>query len=146
DPLCRRSRRRPVRLATVVTVDVVPTALGPYTLLAPLAQGGMGAVHFAVRSDPTARGPLILIKTLKSSLVEVEDYAGRFLDEAKVALRLRHQNLCEVFEAGNDEGTFYLAMELIEGVTFKRLMSLLEQKKRALSTTEAAALVVALLR
>jgi serine/threonine protein kinase len=125
---------------------VDPVIVGPYTLVAPLAQGGMGAVHFAVKNESIEKRPLLLIKTLKSSLVEVADYAGRFNDEAKVALRLRHKNLCEVFDAGEDHGTFYLAMELIEGVTFKRMHALLDQHKRKLTSTEATALGVALLR
>lgn len=126
--------------------------LGPHLLLAPLADGGMGAVFLATQADPRdARGVaqprhLCLVKTLKTGLATVADYRPRFIDEMRVAVLLRHDNLCQVYGGGESGGEFYLSMELIEGVTFKRLLSLLQQRQARLTTTQAAALAVGLLR
>jgi serine/threonine protein kinase len=125
-----------------------PRVLGPYVLLAPLAHGGMGSVFVAAdaHADRDGSRPLCLVKTLKVGVAEEFDNRDRFVDEAKVALTLRHENLCRVMGSGNDGGEFYLAMELIEGVTFKRLAALLHAAKRRLADNEVMCLAVGLLR
>jgi eukaryotic-like serine/threonine-protein kinase len=120
--------------------------LGPWVLLAPLAHGGMGSVFIAAKADPREPRTLCLVKTLKTGLASVSDYRPRFLDEARIAVLLRHEHLCQVFGGGEDDGEFWLAMELIEGVTFKRLVSLLKDRGHQLSEAQAVALVVATLR
>jgi serine/threonine-protein kinase len=123
-----------------------PRLLGSYALLSPLAQGGMGSVFLAVRRDQPTPRSLILVKTLKAGVADAADYAARFVDEARVAVRLRHTNLCAVFEADAVDGEFFLAMELIEGITFKRLLALLGNVGERLTPPQAVALAVALLR
>ena len=125
-----------------------PRVLGPYVLLSPLAQGGMGTVFIAapVAHDADSDRPLCLVKTLKTGMASVSDYRPRFIDESKIAVLLRHENLCQVFGGGEAGGEFYLAMELIEGLTFKRLLSLLQLKEKQLSNTQATALAIGLLR
>lgn len=120
--------------------------LGPWVLLAPLAHGGMGSVYFATKADPREPRTLCLVKTLKTGLASVSDYRPRFLDESRIAVLLRHPHLCEVTGGGEDGGEFWLAMELIEGVTFKRLAGLLQHREKQLSPSQAVALVVATLR
>jgi serine/threonine-protein kinase len=126
---------------------VEPTRiLGPYALLSPLAQGGMGSVYLAVRLDQEPPRSLLLVKTLKAGLADANDYTARFADEMRVAVQLRHPNLCAVFEGGNEAGEFFLAMELIEGITFKRLLALLNTQGQRVTATQAVALAVAMLR
>jgi len=120
--------------------------LGPWVLLAPLAHGGMGSVFIAAKADPREPRTLCLVKTLKTGLASVSDYRPRFLDESRIAVLLRHEHLCQVAGGGEDAGEFWLAMELIEGVTFKRLVALLQQREKQLSPAQAVALVVATLR
>ena len=132
------------RLARVESSS--PRILGAYALLSALGQGGMGSVYLATRVDQAAPRSLLLVKTLKAGLADAKDYAARFADEMRVAVCLRHPNLCAVFEGGNEAGEFFLAMELIEGITFKRLLALLNVRGERLSTTQAVALTVAVLR
>ena len=75
-----------------------PKKFGKYHLLAPLAQGGMGALYLAVTGD---RGleRLMVIKTVLPHLADNE-YLARFRDEAKVVVKLSHGNLIPVFDAG----------------------------------------------
>ncbi len=126
--------------------EETPRALGPYLLLEPLGQGGMGSVYVAAPVRGGANRRLCLVKTLKTGMASVNDYRPRFIDESRVAVLLRHPNLCWVFEGGEDQGEFWLAMELIEGVTFKRLIAMLKQHGAQLSTTQATALAVGMLR
>jgi eukaryotic-like serine/threonine-protein kinase len=90
-----------------------PRKFGKYHLLAPLAQGGVGALYLAVTGD---RGleRLLVIKTVLPHLAG-EEYFARFRDEAKVVVKLSHGNLIPVFDAGQVDGELFLAMEFIEG-------------------------------
>lgn len=121
-----------------------PRTLGPYTLLVPLAQGGMGSVVIAA---PAAEpGRLCLLKLLKPGLASQEDYLPRFIDESKVAVALSHENLCRVLGSGEAAGELFLEMELIEGVTLKRLVELATRGGRKPTQVESIALVVNVLR
>ncbi len=93
--------------------DKYPRPFGRYSLLAPLAQGGMGALYLACVGD---RGleRLCVIKTVLPHLADPE-YVARFRDEAKVVVRLSHGNLVPVFDAGMVEGELYLAMDHVDG-------------------------------
>ena len=85
-----------------------PKKFGKYHLLAPLAQGGMGALYLAVTGD---RGleRLMVIKTVLPHLADAE-YVARFRDEAKVVVKLSHGNLIPVFDAGLVGGELFLAV------------------------------------
>ena len=90
-----------------------PKKFGKYHLLAPLAQGGMGALYLAVAGD---RGleRMMVIKTVLPHLADAE-YVARFRDEAKVVVKLSHGNLIPVFDAGLVGGELFLAMDFVEG-------------------------------
>ena len=90
-----------------------PRRLGKLTLLARLGEGGMASVYVASVGDgPLAR--LAAVKLLRANAPDM-DYRGRFEDEAKVVVRLHHNNIVDVREAGDVDGQLYILMELIEG-------------------------------
>jgi serine/threonine protein kinase len=93
--------------------DKYPREFGRYTLLAPLAQGGMGALYLACVGEQGLER-LCVIKTVLPHLADPE-YVARFRDEAKVVVRLSHGNLVPVFDAGMVDGELYLAMDYVEG-------------------------------
>lgn len=90
-------------------------ALGRYTLLERLARGGMGEVWLA-----SARGSLgfekrLVLKTILPERSNTRLYVELFAREARLSARLSHPNLVEVFDFGEDDGVFYLAMEYLRG-------------------------------
>ncbi len=90
-----------------------PRSLGDMTLLATLGEGGMATVYLAgVGDGPLAR--ICAVKLLRAGLPD-HDYRTRFLDEARLVVRLHHNNIVDVRNAGEIEGQFYIAMEAIEG-------------------------------
>jgi serine/threonine protein kinase len=114
----RKARKLSVVAPSAHVADVerrgVPETgrLGRYTLLAPVARGGMGTI-WAARDG--VDGPLVAVKTLHAEGANDPSLRTMFLDEARVATAVRHPNVCHVVEAGEDRGTLYLAMEWIEG-------------------------------
>lgn len=90
-----------------------PRVLGDLTLLATLGEGGMATVYLAgVGTGPLAR--MCAVKLLRANLPD-HDYRTRFLDEARLVVRLHHNNIVDVRAAGEFDGQLYIAMEAIEG-------------------------------
>ena len=90
-----------------------PRQLGNVTLLAALGEGGMATVYLASLGQG-ASARLVAVKLLRAGLPD-HDYRTRFIDEAKLVLRLHHPNIVEVREAGEFEGQLFIVMSLVEG-------------------------------
>lgn len=90
-----------------------PQRLGNMKLLARLGEGGMASVFLAAVGE----GPLARLCAVKRVRVDKADseYRGRFVDEAQVVVRLHHNNLVDVREAGEVGGQLFIAMELVQG-------------------------------
>lgn len=97
-----------------------PRRFGKYVLLKPLAKGGMGEVYMAAGGEIGGFEKLCVIKKVISEKAD-RSKANRFLDEAKVVLRLSHAALVNTFDAGEVEGEFYIAMELVEGKDLREM-------------------------
>jgi len=86
--------------------------IGPYEVLAPLGQGGMGEVY---RARDTKLDRDVALKLLPESVVGDRDRELRFEREAKTLAALNHPNIAHVYDAGTDPAGTYLVMELVEG-------------------------------
>src|SRR5688500_7307308 len=126
------------------TAGQFPRRFGKYPLLAPLAQGGMGALYLAVTGE---RGleKLLVIKTVLPHLADAE-YLARFRDEAKVVVKLSHGNLIPVFDAGQVEGELFLAMDFVEGKDLRAVWNRCAHKGVAFPVDVAVYLVKELCR
>ena len=91
-----------------------PRMFGKYALLRPFARGGMGEIFMAASGEVLGAEKLCLIKKVPEDR-DSPGLTARLLDEAKVAVRLNHMNLVQVFDAGQVDDELYIAMEMIEG-------------------------------
>ena len=101
-------------------LDRYPKRFGKYILLKPLARGGMGEIYVAVSGDIDGFEKLCVIKKVLPEKAD-QGKANRFLDEAKVVLKLSHGNLVVTFDAGDVDGEFFIAMELVEGKDLREI-------------------------
>ena len=92
---------------------------GRYTLLEPLARGGMGQVHLALYGDPGLEKFCAIKKILASS--QTPDALLRFQSEVEITLRMSHGNLVSVFDVGVLGQEAYMAMELVEGENLRTI-------------------------
>ena len=92
------------------------TRLGPYDILAPLGQGGMGEVY---KAQDTRLDRLVAIKVLPSHLAADPAARSRFDREARAIAGLNHPNICALFDVGRDQDHDFLVMELLEGETLQ---------------------------
>lgn len=96
--------------------------LGRYVLCYELASGGMATVYLARTEGSSGFDRLVALKIIHPHLAKQREFVDMFLDEAKIAARIVHPNVCSVFDFGEEEGTYYLAMDYLVGETMGRLM------------------------
>jgi serine/threonine-protein kinase len=95
---------------------------GKYEILSRLREGGMGTIYL-VRHRLLDK--IRVIKVLRAHVSADPDVKRRFLDEARMATRLNHPNLCTIHDFAIDEdATGYLVMEYIEGVNLAELLAM----------------------
>ena len=119
-------------------VEVSGSALGKYTLLAKLATGGMAEIFAAKRSE----GDVVVVKRILPQYADHPHFVQMFLDEARVASRIRHPNVCQVFELGRIGKQYFIAMELLEGVTLARLIARIAKSGRRIDIPVALGIIV----
>lgn len=123
---------------------------GRYLVGPRVARGGMASVHEAVdqRLHRT-----VAVKIMHPGLGDDGDFAARFVREARAAARLSHPNIVAVYDQGDDDGTLFLAMELVTGHTLRdtvtkeapmppaRALALLEPVVSALAAAHRAGII-----
>ena len=95
------------------------TRIGKYEVVERIGQGAMGEVYKA--RDPVLNR-FVAIKTMTGVLTADDELVERFRREAQAAARLNHLNIVTVYDFGEEQGKFYMAMELLEGVDLKEII------------------------
>ncbi len=97
-----------------------PTGPLRYEIIDEIARGGMGVVF---RAKDTVLNRTVAYKILSESLKNNPTAVKYFLREARAAAALSHQNIVTVYDAGEQNGEYYMAMELVHGETLKSLIT-----------------------
>ncbi len=103
--------------------------VGPYTLCDEIAKGGMGAVYTARLTNDPRPDHLLAIKLLHSGLAADPQFVSMFQDEAEIASRIEHPNVCDVFGFGEWHGRHYLAMEYLIGESLEEVAERIKSSK-----------------
>jgi serine/threonine-protein kinase len=98
-----------------------PERIGRYKLCFELASGGMATVYLARVDGASGFEKLVALKRIHRHLAKEKKYVDMFLDEAKIASRITHPNVCSVFDFGHADGEYYIAMEYLVGEPLSRL-------------------------
>jgi eukaryotic-like serine/threonine-protein kinase len=93
---------------------------GRYKVLRRIGSGGMADVYCA---EDIHLGRQVAIKVLHRRFAQDQEFVERFRREAKSAAGLNHPNVVGVFDRGEHEGTYYIAMEFLEGRTLKEIVA-----------------------
>jgi hypothetical protein len=96
------------------------STFGRYVVGEPIGRGGMGVVYRA-RQDGLDRD--VALKVLSPRLAADADFVRRFEREARTLASLNHPNIVAIYDTGVESGTPYLSMELVEGVSLRRLLA-----------------------
>jgi len=95
---------------------------GRYELLYPYAQGGMATVWLARVRGKHGFEKLYAVKTILPHLASDTAFRNMFLDEARIAARIRHTNVAEIEDLGEDDGHLYMVLEWLQGDAWSKLV------------------------
>lgn len=106
-----------------------------YEIVSNIGTGGMADVY---KAKDHKLNRFVAIKVLKQEFRADTTFIRKFRSEAQAAAGLTHPNIVNVYDVGDDEGVYYIVMELIEGITLKEYIS----KKGKLSIKEATSIAI----
>jgi serine/threonine protein kinase/Tfp pilus assembly protein PilF len=95
------------------------TFAGRYQVIEELGHGGMGRVY---KVQDTKIGEKIALKLIRPEAGLDKTSLERFSNELKLARKIRHKNVCQMFDLGEDQGTRYITMEYVHGEDLKQLI------------------------
>jgi eukaryotic-like serine/threonine-protein kinase len=100
-----------------------PQIFGKYVLEREIAAGGMARVYLATLRGAVGFEKRLVVKQIRTELASDEAFVTRFVEEAKTAVELSHPNIVPVYELGVEQGVYYIAMELCEGLTLSEVLA-----------------------
>jgi serine/threonine protein kinase len=106
-------------LAPLEADVLVGTRLGPYNIVEVIGRGGMGVVY---RGEHDLLRRSVALKIVGPDLAADDEFRERFIREARAAAALDHPGIVAVYDAGEIEGTLYMAMQYIAGTDLARLL------------------------
>ena len=108
-----------------------PRKLGVYDIGKQLGIGGMAQVYEAQRVGPHGFTKRVAVKRILPAIARDPAFVRMFIDEAKLAARLEHPNIVQVFDFGEDKNELYLAMEIVDGTSVTHVLRTLAAHKEA---------------
>ncbi len=96
---------------------------GDYQLRYQIASGGMGTVYLARDFGPAGFVRAVAVKRIHPHLAGKRKFVDMFLDEARIVSRISHPNVCRIYDFGQVDGTYYMAMEYLVGESLAGVMN-----------------------
>jgi len=125
------------------TAPWLPSLLGTYELVRPLAQGGMADIYLARRVGPGRFERHVAVKVLSEARAADAEACSMFLDEARLVAMLNHHNIASVLEVDVVDGKHYLAMEYVHGADLREILSRAQRAGQLLPLETAVSIVCA---
>ncbi len=114
-----------------------PLRLGRFELLMELSHGGMATLYLARMRGPQTFQKLVALKKIHDHLAKESEFVQMFLDEARIAAKIEHPNVASIYELGEADGSYYMAMEYVHGENLKDIIRASVQQRRLLPWTIA---------
>lgn len=108
--------------------EQLPRQFGKYTLLRKIASGGMAELFLALHRSVAGFEKLIVIKRILPSMNQDKAFIDMLLHEARIAATLSHPNIVQIFDVGQIEGLFFIAMEHIHGEDIQSIVRAMKGK------------------
>ncbi|MFO0566095.1 MAG: serine/threonine-protein kinase [Polyangiaceae bacterium] len=122
-----------------------PRVVGRYILYDEIASGGMATVHVGRLVGPAGFTRTVAIKRLHPQFAKDPEFVSMFLDEARLAARIRHPNVVSTLDVVALEGELFLVMEYVQGESLARLLRACQIDQRRIPPRVASAIVVSAL-
>ncbi|MEO7096005.1 MAG: serine/threonine-protein kinase, partial [Polyangiales bacterium] len=119
--------------------------LGRYALYDEIASGGMASVHYGRLLGPVGFARTVAIKRLHPQFAKDPEFVSMFLDEARLAARIRHPNVVPTLDVVAEDKELFLVMEYVEGESLARLLRLAKAKGQRIPLDMLVAIVAGVL-
>ncbi|MFO0710023.1 MAG: serine/threonine-protein kinase [Sandaracinus sp.] len=103
-------------------------AYGRYEILGRIAFGGMAEIFLGRENLSAGATRMLVIKRILPQVADDRAFVEMFLDEARLAIQLSHSHICHIYEFGEIEGTYFIAMEWIHGATLGKVIRRAREK------------------
>jgi serine/threonine-protein kinase len=117
--------------------------LGRYQILKQLATGSVADVLLARASGLEGFARHVVIKRIRPEMATEDRFVKAFLDEARIAGSLHHQNIVTVHDIGEQDGAYYFAMEYVHGEDARRLIGKVRERGESIPLEHALSIVMA---
>lgn len=105
-----------------------PGGFGRYQLLEKIAAGGMAEVYRARMRGEEGFEKIVAIKRILPHMADNDDFITMFIDEAKLAAQLTHNNIIHIYDLGKEDAYHYIAMEYVEGKDLRSILKTATEK------------------
>ena len=106
----------------------LPCRFGKYTLIRKLATGGMAELFLAIQKSMAGFEKLLVIKRILPAMNKDRGFIDMLLHEARIAATLSHPNIVQVFDVGEVDGTYFIAMEHVHGEDLRSIVRHMKKK------------------
>ncbi len=124
----------------------LPRRVGVYTLFDFIGRGGMAEIFLARAHTELGAIRLCVVKEILPEFSENKEFAEMLTFEAKLAARLSHANIVQVFDLGRTDGHLFIAMEYVEGLDLNALLRRCTMEKVSLPVEFAIGIICEVLR
>jgi serine/threonine protein kinase len=131
---------------TASTSEFKPHLFGKFFLLQRLAVGGMAEIYRARVPGAGGFEKELVVKRILRARAQEENFAKMLVNEAKLTVQLTHSNVAQIYECGIADGDYFIAMELVNGVSMKEMMAAFARAGASFSPEQAIFLVLQLLQ
>jgi serine/threonine protein kinase len=121
-----------------MSTNKLPQRYGKYILLRKIAMGGMAEIFRAKAVGAEGFEKLMVVKRILPHFTEDEAFVKMFIDEARIASKLQHSNIVQIYDFDSVDGRYYIAMEYVEGCDLKLVVERGAKEDKPLSPAQVA--------
>jgi serine/threonine-protein kinase len=123
------------------SIPPAPHIVGRYAMYGEIAAGGMATVHYGRLLGPVGFSRTVAIKRLHPHYARDPEFVAMFLDEARLAARIRHPNVVQTLDVVAREGELFLVMDYVQGESLSRLVRAARDRNEPLPLGIVSAIV-----
>ncbi|MGB0589918.1 MAG: protein kinase domain-containing protein [Myxococcota bacterium] len=121
-----------------MSTNKLPQRYGKYILLRKIAMGGMAEIFRAKSVGAEGFEKLMVVKRILPHFTEDEAFVKMFIDEARIASKLQHSNIVQIYDFDSEDDRYYIAMEYVEGCDLKYVVERGAKADKHLSPAQVA--------